>query len=387
MIAAPGSIIAALHGLTVTTLNPTDLPKDPARAAQSIATTGCDVAVLGPDVGIDHALNTAEEMATTFPEVEVILLAPPSEPLLGRAMQIGVRQVLAPDDDAGTLNQAVSRVASAAALRRTRLGGTVSKEAQTDEGRVITTMAAKGGVGKSTIAVNVAVELARSAPNEVVLVDLNLMAGDIDMLLGIEASATLASIACEGAVVDAAVVKLSLSTHSSGLLVLPAPATLVEADNIDPDLIVEVLTVLKNSFRFVVVDTAPGAGAALAAAAEVSDDLLAIATPDIGGLRCLRRNLDGLETLGLDRARLHLVLNRAEPRTGVTNQAIENAIELPISQSIPDCREIAVAANQGLAYVLTNPRSETARAFKTLVGRIAPAKQEGRDRQRHMSAA
>ena len=387
LIAEPGSIIAALRDLTVTTLNPDDLPQESARAAQSIATTGCDVAVFGPELTIDRAMATADELTTSFPEIEVILLSRPSEPVLAQAMQVGIRQVLAPDVDPEALRETVSRVAASAALRKTRLGGSAEDEQVGEGGRLITVMAAKGGVGKSTVAVNLAAELARSAPNEVVLVDLNLTAGDLDMMLGIEPKTTIASIACEGAVVDSAVVKLSLAQHSTGILLLAAPRTLIEADSVDPDLLVEILTLLKQAFPFVVVDTAPGAGAALAAAVEVADEMLAIATPELGGLRSLRRNLDGLESLGLDGAKTLLVVNRADHRTGVTNQTIEGMLELPIAHAIPDAREIATAANQSVAYVRTNSRSEAGRAFSALAARFAPTKPQGSERDRYINAA
>lgn len=388
LISAPGSIIAALHGLTITTLNPSDLPAESDRAAQSIATTGCDVAVLGSELTLEHALATADELTTSFPEIEVILLAQPSETVVSQAMRVGIRQVVAPDADPGVINECVTRVGTAAALRKSRLVGTTTADVRPDEsGRLITVMAAKGGVGRSTIALNLAAELARSAPNEVVLVDLDLMAGDLDLMLGIEPKSSIASVASDGVVIDTAVVKLSLTTHPLGLLLLASPRTLIEADSVNPDLIVDVLTVLKESFAHIIVDTAPGAGAALAAAVEVADDLLAITTPELTGLRTLRRNLDGLETLGLDQARTHLVLNRADHRFGVTNQTIEAMVDMPIAHVIPDTKEVATAGNQQVAYVRTNSRSEAGRAFTTLAARLGGASSEKAAGERYVSAA
>jgi pilus assembly protein CpaE len=235
-------------------------------------------------------------------------------------------------------------------------------------------MAAKGGVGRTTIAVNLAVELARGAANEVVLVDLDLVAGEVDLLLGLEARSTVATVAVPGVPLDATVLKLSLTAHPSGLLVLPAPETLVDADAVDPDRLLDLLRLLKVAFRLVVVDTAPGAGAPLAAAAEAADHLLVVATPDLGGIRSLRRNLDGLDQLGLTQARRQLVVNRSDQRTGLSAQAIENMVDLPVSHTIPECREIPVAANQSLPLVEAYPKAEAVRAFRELAASVRPAR-------------
>jgi pilus assembly protein CpaE len=220
------------------------------------------------------------------------------------------------------------------------------------------------------VAVNLAVELARRAPNEVVLVDLDLMAGEVDILLGLDPKATVASVASPGAMLDPTALKLSLTAHSSGLLVLPAPDNLIDADSVDCELVLKMMEMLSSSFRYVVVDTAPGAGEALAAAVELADDLLVVATPDAGGLRSLKRNLDGLDALGLTRARRHLVLNRADMRTGMSNEAIEARMELAISYAIPQSREIPVAANQGLSFIEAYPKAPAIRAFKELAARL-----------------
>jgi pilus assembly protein CpaE len=377
LVAVPAPYIASLEDLPVSTINGADLPREPSGAAQVIAAAKVDIVVLGAELDLRLAFATTAELLQTCPEIDVVLMTEPTQPVLVEAMTVGVRQVVSPDSSGADLHAILSRLVEASILRRARLAseGTGSMLAK---GRLISVMAAKGGVGKSTVAVNVAAELAQAAPDDVALVDLNLMAGEVDRMLGIEPKASVASVASTGTMIDSAVVKLSLTRHSSGLLVLPAPDTLEAADSIDCDLVMDALAVLKGSFRFVVVDTAPGADAALAAAVELSDDLLVIATPDLGGLRSLRRNLDGLETLGLTSARRHLVLNRADYRTGLNAQAIEAAVELPIAQSIPDTREIAMAANQGVIFTYSQTKSEAARAFRSLAARLNPTEATNR---------
>lgn len=381
MLTAPGAIIAVLAELTTTTINPVDLPDETPKAATLLADTGCDVLVIGEDVEHDAALALTEQVVADFPEIEVLWLGPTEPLVLAEAMGAGARLVIAPATDPGEIRSSVHRIASRAARRRHRLTGDTDEApvaVDTERGQVMSVVAAKGGVGKTTIAVNVAVELARHHPHEVVLVDFDLLAGDADALLGLQPAASLASVAMEGAVVDTASVKLALSTHPSGLLVLPAPETLIEGGSIDPALLTEVLRVLRSSFDHVIIDTGPGAGPELEVAVANSADVLAVATPDLSGLRSLRRVLEGLDTLGHTAARRHLILNRADYRTGLTSEAIEATAELAIAHTIPDSRDIAVAANQGVPYVSTSPRADGVRALKSLVARLddTPARRE-----------
>ncbi len=375
LVAGPGALIAALNNLQVSTVNPSDLPIGPPRAAQYLATATPDAILFGSDVPINNALAIAGELDQNFPEIDVVLIAEPSHELLSQAMKQGVREVVDLDASNELIGATVSRIAAAAGLRRTRLAGPGGDSPKT-EGEIVAVMAAKGGVGKSTVAVNLAVELARSAPNEVVLVDLDLVAGDVDLLLGLNPSSTVATVATPGAILDPTVVKLSLTPHRSGLLTLAAPDDLVDADGVDPDLLVEMLAMMRTSFRHVVIDTAPGAGAALAAAVESADHLLAIATPDIGGLRSLRRNLDGLQALGLTTAKRHLVLNRSDYRSGIGSQTIEGTVEIPVGHAIADSGEIAIAANQGVPFVDAYPKNETVKSFKELAADFGAAQVE-----------
>jgi pilus assembly protein CpaE len=392
LVSTPGSMVAVVRDLPVTEVNPADLPGGPNRIAHHLAGLGTDLVVFGPGLPLDVIMATARDLEQSFPEIDMVLVHPLTSSLLGDAMWAGIRQVLSPDDGSA-IADAVVRLATAAALRRTRLGGGTDHQPGTsDEGQLIAVMAAKGGVGRTTVAVNVALELARGSTNNVVLVDLDLVAGECGHLLGLEPRASLATMGVPGLPLDPTVLKLSLTPHPSGLLVLPSPDNLVESDAVDLERVHEVLRLLKASFPIVVVDTAPGAGGPMTAAAELADDLVVIGTPDLGGLRSLRQNLDGLNMLGLTRARRRFVMNRSDLRTGLTTQAMENTVGLPVSHSIPECREVAVAANQSTALVDAYPKTEAVRVLRELVASIRPTSVPagsgpGAKTQRHLGAA
>ncbi|MFV0526875.1 MAG: CpaE family protein [Acidimicrobiales bacterium] len=370
LVSGSGTFIATLRPFDLTTINPADLPREPERAAAYLAATGIQIVVVGPDIRPDLAFSMAGQLRRIAPEIDVLMLQPPKAELLIRAMQAGVRCLVSPGTGADKLTGEIRRMSEEADLRRSRLLGPAAAADAAGDGPqrrgVTTVMSAKGGTGKTTVAVNLASMLARVYPNEVVLVDLDLMAGDSDVYLGIEPSSTVASVAAAGALLELTVIKLSLIVHPSGLLVLPAPSSLVEADAVDISMVGEMLALLGEGFRHVVVDTAPGGGEPLVTAVEATDNLLLVASPDVGSLRSLRRNLDGLDSLGLNGAVRHLVVNHADARTGLAGHDIESAIGLPAAITIPESRELATAANQGISVIDTHPKAQTVAAFRDL---------------------
>ena len=174
LVATPGAMISALKDLPVTTINPSDLPDGPTRIAQYLAGVGGDLVVFGPGLSLDVVLAAARDMEQSFPEIDLVLIHQPTPSLLGDAMAAGIRQVIAPETASPVIAETVAHLAAAAALRRARLAGpaaaggvaagTADPAAPTRRGQLITVMAAKGGVGRTTVAVNLALELAGGCP-------------------------------------------------------------------------------------------------------------------------------------------------------------------------------------------------------------------------------
>lgn len=234
-------------------------------------------------------------------------------------------------------------------------------------GRVITVLSPKGGAGKTTVATNLAVGIARRAAGLTALVDLDLCFGDVASALLLDPKHGIGQLARAARALDDAAVKMLLTPHPTGLHVLCAPDDPVEGDEVRGGDVVAVLDVLAADMPYVVVDTGAGMDEAALLAVERSTDLVLVGAMDVPSLLGLRKALDVLDRLGMTGARRHLVLNRADSRVGLEVSDVESTIGLPVSVAVPSCRSIPQSVNQGRPIVETDWRSPASRALQELV--------------------
>jgi pilus assembly protein CpaE len=342
---------------------------DPARAVGELLHDGAQVVALGPGLPSDSALELARAFDHQHPEIGVVLVADPSPALLKSALRAGARDVIAPDASEEELRAALELALGSVGQRRRAFDGGNDAEAPTR--RVITVLCPKGGAGKTTLATNRAVGRAGRAPGRVVIVDLDLQFGDVASALQLSPEHTVSE-AVEVPKLDATTLKVFLTPHRRELFALCAPNSPIEADDIEAPDLQRILGLLAASFDYVVVDTASGLDEAALAAIEISTDLVLLSAPDVPCVRGTRKEVEALGLIARPAQRWHVVLNRADARTGLGISDIESTIGLPIDVSVPESRAVPLALNQGSAILEAEPRSGPAQAFVSLVDRIVP---------------
>ncbi len=326
-----------------------------------LASLTVDVVVFGPDIESEVVLESSAFLRTRRPEIDCIVVCEPSTDFLASAMSHGVRDVVSPSDDHSELRDALRLLEEAAAIRSNSRG-----EARSERGTVVTVLGPKGGVGKTTVAVNLAYALASQIPGELVIVDLDLTGGDVADSLGMEVASNVSTVVGSGVVEDPTSLKLSLTSHGSGALILPAPTSLVEAASIEAEGIQTLIEQLTRMFRIVLIDTGPGTSDATVAAVRAANEILAVTSPEIGGVRTLERHLDGYDAVGFQRARRHVILNKEDRRNALTREDVEAVLRRRIDYVLPYDRNLPAAANEGSAYLEIRPRGTVANAIASL---------------------
>ena len=213
---------------------------------------------------------------------------------------------------------------------------------------MISVVSPKGGVGKTTVATNVAIGLAQRVPNSTVLVDLDVQFGDVGSALDLDPEHFLADAVQATAKRDSMVLKTFLTQHESGLYVLCAPSLPAEADTISPDDVTHLLRMLAAEFRYVVLDTAPGLSDTTLAALDETTDLVMLTSMDVPGVRGMRKELDALAQIGQRFESRQIVLNLVDARGLLSVADVEDTIGTGVDLLLPRSKAVLTSVNQGV---------------------------------------
>ncbi|RKN46233.1 AAA family ATPase [Micromonospora endolithica] len=326
--------------------------------------------LFGPGTDAGLALEFAARQRVARPAVGVLLLRERLDvETMGHALRAGVRDVV----DARDIVAVRTACARAMEVSRHLLGAAPTVGGQpTAPARVVTVFSAKGGVGKSTLATNLAVSLAEGGKRKVCLVDLDLAFGDVGIMLQLAPERGIADAVAAGDRVDATLVRALLTTYAPGVEVLLAPVGPSDAERIGRDLVAKVLAAVRTFADYVVVDTPAAFTDPVLAAFDVSDVHVLVATPDVPVLKNLRVAMDTLDLLGLRGENRLVVLNRGDARVGLTAADVERVLKTPITAQVPSSRDVPVSINRGVPIVVDKPNHPVSAAIRDLaLGRIA----------------
>ncbi|MGY1736219.1 AAA family ATPase [Geodermatophilus sp. SYSU D00684] len=372
----------------VQVLPPGRLPGDPGRLFE-LLTDGelPDVLLVGPLAPLHEVLTLAGRLDVQCPGISVVLVAEPTPELWQAAMRAGIRDLVPPRAESGDLAAAVERAGAAAADRRRVLRPL--EETARFTGRVITVASPKGGVGKTTVATNLAVGLATAAPQGTVLVDLDVQFGDVASALGLVPEYTLPDAVHGPASQDTMVLKTFLTQHPSGLFAVCGSESPAAGDTVTAEDVSRLLHALAREFRYVVVDTAPGLSEQTLAAIDGATDVVLLSSMDVPGVRGLRKEVQVLGELGMIPAGRHVVMNMADPKNGLSQRDVESAIGTGVDVVVPRSPAVPASTNQGVPILASNGKDAAAKELRRLVSRFAatPLVKPGRYRAKHRAAS
>ncbi|GGB43456.1 hypothetical protein GCM10011492_38060 [Flexivirga endophytica] len=314
--------------------------------------------VIGPEVPAESAYELAEQLRIDRPAVGVVLLRHRLEvSVLTQALRSGIREVVQADDHAALVD-AVRRSEALSA----RLG--VAAGEPGSGGHVVTVFSAKGGVGKTTVAVNLAAHFATTGARTL-LVDLDLMFGDVGISLQLPPTTSIMDLVSMTGHLDGQGLASVVQTHeATGLDVLVAPHDPADADRVPADLVSELIRLARSTYDYVVLDMPPSMPEHVLGAFDLSDLLVLVSTLDIPAVKNLRLAINTLDTLGAPQQNRLLVLNRADLKVGLSAKDVESAIGYPVSVGLPNTMSVPAASNRGVVLAVDEPKNPFATALR-----------------------
>ena len=331
-----------------------------------------DVISVGPHMGVADSLVLVRALDRHHPEITVVLVQTPTADLWQAALLAGARDIIDPAADSATMVAAFDRASDLAFERRESMRGQAETPAPTlafaPAGRIATVISPKGGSGKTVVATNLAVSLAKRCPGDVVLVDLDLQFGDVASSLSLAPDYTMYT-ATQASGSEATLIKAFLTPHGSQLLVLCAPEDPTEADDVKEGDAIRIVQELAKLFAWVIVDTGAGLDDMTLAVAEVSTDLILVSSTDVPSVRGIRKEAMIMDQLGV-RATRHFVLNRSDAKVGLSPADIAAATGLTIHASIPSSRSVPTSVNVGVPIIEHDSRNAAARGLTALADRL-----------------
>ncbi len=232
--------------------------------------------------------------------------------------------------------------------------------------RIITVFGTKGGVGKTTLAVNLAVALQRRTNKRVALFDCDFFFGDISLHMNLPPTSTVVDLIDRMDQLDPELIERVMLTHSSGVRVLLSPPQPEQAEQVTADHIERLIQALSEMYDFVIVDCHPNYDDRNLVALEQADQIMFVVRPELGPLKNMGVFLNLAIKLGLPLNKIYIVLNRAGSKSGIEVEQIERNFKSRIAfRMVSGGRTVTLSMNRGVPLVLDKPRHPLA---KQIVG-------------------
>jgi len=327
-----------------------------------------DIIIMDINFSAMKGATITEKITLNNPKVAVIIVSNDGDlNYLKKAMLAGARDCLIRPFQEEELVEAIKRIYQMERQRMASLDTSTRRSGRQElTPQVITVFGTKGGAGKTTLSVNLAVQLAQETKKKVVLVDLDLQFGDVAVFLNIVPKRSIAELIQEKNQLDIDLVEGYLVSHASGVKILPAPMRPEDGELITAEYVMELLTLLRSHYDYVLIDTPPLFLDTVLSALDMSNQVLMIMSMDLPAIKNMKLTLDLLDALH-HRGKTKLILNRASEDFGLSPKDVEKALDFYICHQIPSDGKTAVrAANRGIPFILNKSSAKISKAVEEI---------------------
>ena len=345
-----------------------------------------DVILMDINMPDMDGIAATEKLSSEVPSAAVVMMSVQGEAdYLRRSMLAGAREFLVKPFSSDELTASIRQVYTRERDKQTRMsampaasgspGG--SAPAASDDGgqygQIIAVFSPKGGVGRTTVAVNLAVAVATDLGKSVVLMDGSFQFGDVGVLLNLNPkNKSIADLVPELEAGELESIDTFVINHSAGIRVLLAPPSPEMAELITPSGVKKVLEALRKNHDFVIVDCTSWFNETTLSILDAADTVLTMLSLEITSIKNMRLFLEVADQLGYEQNKVKLVLNRADSSLGIRVSDVESSIGRKVDHTIvSDGRSVVYALNRGVPFFLSNREAQVSQDILRLAQAVA----------------
>jgi len=333
--------------------------------ADVVEQTKPDIGLIAMDSNPERATRLVAKIVKEAPDCAILVSSNSTDgQLILETMRAGAKEFLTEPIKPEELASALQRV------KRQRPG---SSDSASMGCRTLSVAGATGGVGVSSIAVNLACALASNQNNSVVLLDLDMALGDADVFLDTIPEYTLADVAQNVERLDLTLLKKSLTKHHSGVYLLPRPIQLHDARLVTRDSLQRIIGLLKTSFSHLIIDTSKSFSPLDFLAFEESTDILMVTQLDLPCLRNVVRLMMVFDETPSLREKVRIIVNRTGEDNGqISLKKSKDAVGRDIFWQIPNDYKVMVEVrNNGIPLVEHAPKAPITQSIRQLANTLS----------------
>lgn len=357
-----GSLGKQLRGPSLTVLGEAGYGAEAVTATQE---ADPDVVLVSLEEPLARALRTIEVLSITFPHKGIIAVAPTTDrDATRKAIRAGARDFLTTPFGRDDVERAVVAVFEAQ-NKRQELSSPENRQVIA-KGAIVVVFGAKGGIGKTTLAVNLATAIEHTTKSRVALVDLDLQMGDVALMLNVTPDRNISDATANADRLEPDFVQSLVFQDASGVRVLSSVVNPEDSADITADQVGKVLDALVRMFDYVVVDTSPALNDVNIAAVDRAAVTLLLTSPELSSVKRTKISLDVLRHgLHYPEERMKLVVNSPSPLRGMPVDEIEAALDVRVFWHVPFDNAVSESVKVGRPVFETKP---TGRFSVTTIG-------------------
>jgi pilus assembly protein CpaE len=350
-----------------------------------------DVVLMDINMPDMDGISATERLSAEVPTAAVVMMSVQGEAdYLRRSMLAGAREFLVKPFSSDELTSSIRQVYTREREKQSRIAvqpsgngtGATPRTADIERegnepGRVVAVFGPKGGVGRTTLAVNLAVAAATELGQRTCLVDASFQFGDVGVLLNLNPkNKSIADLIPElesGGEMES--IDTFVINHSAGIRVLLAPPSPEMAELITPASAKKMIEALRMTHDLVVVDCMASFNDTTLAILDLADTVLTMLSLEITSIKNIRLFLEVADQLGYDADKVRLVLNRADSSLGIRVADVEHSIGRRVDHTIvSDGRSVVYALNRGVPFFLSNREAQVSQDVLRLASAVVGTK-------------